>query len=508
MATPLNPDLKRQYAAENSRTLRERFIWMCGLIAAFTLIFSLRRGWDDLFIPLLMWLRHAPIDWHFGKVFAGIPGLLVVAVFGIVGWRAWIGRLKQNDLMHLARTMIQACGAVAIVLYPIYDLQRMLPLEAVFVMHVIAASCLPWTLRDAVRPMLPLVALNAVMILVSTLWNGASVSALVEAGLLSLVSPIVLVPGAAIAAVKDRWQSELFRTRFFESQYGRISRELVDARSLHEALFPKVETRNGIRLDYRYAPMSHIGGDFLFARFHENAAGEAAGISAVLLDVTGHGVSAALTVNRLAGELERVFAEDERATPADVLSALNRYVLLTLAPHAIYCTAMAVRVEGARGAKLSDADEGAAPNASGEAAASAMLTLASAGHPPAFIRRAAGDGLERFDATAPMLGVLETEKFAPTEAARELHAGDHFIGITDGAIEARGADGTFFGPERVAAALLRASLGDGATLPGAVVAAVDAFRSGAMTDDIVVLDLSFEPAVSATLAGWTGSPSP
>ena len=64
------------------------------------------------------------------------------------------------------------------------------------------------------------------------------------------------------------------------------------------AQFPAEYDDGFVRFEYRYTPMRELGGDFV--HLHVAASGI---VHVVLLDVTGHGLAAALTVNRLYGEL-------------------------------------------------------------------------------------------------------------------------------------------------------------------------------------------------------------
>lgn len=498
-------DFHQEYAAETTRIIRDRFVWLCALVTGFTLLFSLQRVWNDLVIPLLQAVRSVPvIDWHWGRPVGGLPDAITIGVFGLIGWRAWIGRYDDANLMRYARQMLQLCGVAAMLLYPVYTRERVLPIESVFLMHVLACACLPWSLKEAIRPMYPLLVLSAMMILVIVLSDGVSGPKILQAAGLIVFSPLVLAPGAIIATVKDKWRTELFRTRFFETRYGQMRRELIDARALHEALFPKAGSRDGIRLDYRYEPVRQIGGDFIFARWLPDTPEDASdleraaaisspaqSLTVVLLDVTGHGLSSALTVNRISGELERLFAEDPATSPSEALRALNRYVYLTLAPHAIYATAMVARVDRVPPGEVAPGDS------------SFTLRYANAGHPPAFLRRARKGDATAIQSTAPMLGVLPPNEFATDAPEIKLWPGDRFIAYTDGAVETRNVRGELFGVERVRRLLsspephpqreVSAQLGtqeepDG--WPEAVIAAVDTFRSGPPTDDTVVVEIA------------------
>src|SRR5439155_8256743 len=112
----------------------------------------------------------------------------------------------------------------------------------------------------------------------------------------------------------------------------------------------------------------------------------------VLLDVTGHGIAAALTVNRIVGELDRTFSANAAGdpAPAELLLALNHYACLMLAQHGLYMTALCLRV---------DADQG-------------IIQWTSGGHPTAFIRR--GDGsIESLESTALIMGVQDEPQYTP-----------------------------------------------------------------------------------------------
>ncbi|MFT3684018.1 MAG: SpoIIE family protein phosphatase [Phycisphaerales bacterium] len=106
-------------------------------------------------------------------------------------------------------------------------------------------------------------------------------------------------------------------------QVSSISAELQEARRLHESLFPALAVLQGhpdtpVRVGFRYEPARQIGGDFLDvyreppATAADPTADKGGGVTVVVIDVSGHGVTAALAVNRLHGELRRFFARYPR----------------------------------------------------------------------------------------------------------------------------------------------------------------------------------------------------
>lgn len=217
-------------------------------------------------------------------------------------------------------------------------------------------------------------------------------------------------------------------------------------------------------MEYVYEPMREIGGDFLFA--HPLAfppSGEGGALSVVLIDVSGHGVAAALAVNRLHGELRRFFGAHPSGGPGELLSALNAYAHADLAEQAMYATALCLRVDPA----------------------ARMLAWASAGHPPALLRRANGS-VEELKATAVMLGVLPPDAFRPEARTTSLAAGDAAVAFTDGAMDAADGAGRAFGTEGVRDAVARGAPG---RIAAGVASAVRAHRAGRAMDDTLIVEV-------------------
>jgi serine phosphatase RsbU (regulator of sigma subunit) len=326
--------------------------------------------------------------------------------------------------------------------------------------HLLAAALLPWSPRQAVFPVALLLAVNALTIFVFGDRTLAGKTAL------SVVSIAAGVPGSFMAMLRHSRRVDRFKLRFLQSRYGQIRRELTDARRIHESLFPKPLSRGALRFDYRYEPMRQIGGDYFYAKFSPPLDGQPAAFNAILIDVTGHGIAAALTVNRLYGEVERLFAEVPNASPGDVLRALNRYVFLTMANHSIFATALCTRIDPGVG----------------------EIEFASGGHPPAFLRAVDGT-LDQLPSTAFVLGACADDEFDPAPEKRRFGPGDTLIAYTDGAIEARNDSGRMLGVigiERLLATIAPAAAGGWSA---AIVAAVDSHRCGPANDDTLVVEV-------------------
>ncbi len=99
----------------------------------------------------------------------------------------------------------------------------------------------------------------------------------------------------------------------------------------------------------------------------------------------------------------------------------------------------------------------------------------------------ADGGVSKIDLPGRALGVFEDPNL--TEQVTRLSPGDSLVLYTDGGVEARSPDGSFFGEERLAS-LLRSSIGlDAQTLADRVESAVLDFQEYGPRDDVAVLVL-------------------
>ncbi|MGZ4595848.1 MAG: SpoIIE family protein phosphatase [Actinomycetes bacterium] len=222
------------------------------------------------------------------------------------------------------------------------------------------------------------------------------------------------------------------------------------ARTLQESLLPpRLPVVPGLDLAAHYRPGSRslgIGGDF----YDVFPAGDGSW-RVVIGDVCGKGVEAAALTGavRYALRTAAVLA----TSPAEALRVVNE-TFLHEDWDGRFATLALLQVE---------------PIAGG-----ARVTLASGGHPPALLRRAAGE-VERVEVPGSLIGLLPEAEFG--ETTRDLEAGDCLLLYTDGATEA-GSHGDLFGEDRLIHVVETAPAHSAADLVGAVADAVDAFTGG------------------------------
>ena len=442
---------RREYEDELESWLRRRFELLavtCAVLA-----------FGSASVGLFSFLRAAGAGAGDLALLMALEGGLALAVVGFFFVRRRRD-LVRADVLRSASRMILALGVVSLAgrtlaAWTGHDAGGS-TLFAIFFWHFTACLFLPWTPRDSLRPILPLLAI----------WVGHTLVAgeggLAVRGVSVLFSPGVLMPGLVICAWRLRAHSRRFRSLMLGRHVRTLRQEFSRARAVHESLFPAAYDDGFVRVEHAYRPMRELGGDYLHV--HTTPHGI---VNLTVLDVTGHGLPAALTVNRISGELERIWAEAPDTTPAALLRLLNRYVSLTLIRHNIFATAITLRLDPYVG----------------------ELAWASAGHPPALLRDA-DRRVRQLGSTGLLLGAVLDGEYEIDEQWVELAPGDVVVAYTDGAYEARDRGGRRLGLTRLRH-LLRGPA-PAAGWPEAFCETVESHRGGRAEDDVLVAAMGFE----------------
>ena len=406
-------------------------------------------------------------------VLASLPFFAVVAYFGIyVRARLY----TRSEFVRAATRMILLIGFVSFAL----DTTKMLlitdtaatPLLTIFFWHLTASLFLPWTWRESLKPILPLLACWLLLRLGLAVSNHEWISLLFTV----IAVPFLFAPALFLCYARLRWHRNRFKSGFVGRRFLAMRREFMQARAVHESLFPKPLDAGWMRFDFGYRPAADIGGDFIHAwmddqeRFH-----------LMLLDVTGHGLASAMTVARIHGEIERLRDEHPEEGPARLLARLNRYFHRLLARHQLYATGLILTLD----------------SRSGE------LRYASAGHPPIFLR--SRGKLRELESTTFLLGAVDSETFGQEEASLLLNEGDTMVLLTDGAYDAKSPRGERFGLDRLRE-LMRRPTGP-TSWPTYLMRLIETFEAGMTEDDLLIAEIVFLSRRSV-FSGITGDAPP
>lgn len=332
-------------------------------------------------------------------------------------------------------------------------------LVGVLIVMTMGSSLLPWTPRQTLGLAAAWVVGATATLLAVTPGEVAGIGVTVLS-YFSVTVPGLMVSFFRTTRIRDRFEIDNLQTR-----YERISQELAAAKSIHEQAFPQPRTSGAVRFAYSYRPMSLIGGDYLFASFERGNPDSA--VLIVLLDVSGHGIPAALTVNRLQGELMQCVGEEPSTDPGELLSMLNRYICLTCPEAPVLVTGVAMRVDPENDS----------------------IQIANAGHPAALLRTKSGN-MTRIHATGPLMGIESGEGRIEWGVERyDFGSGDSLVAFTDGLTEAADSEGEMFEVGGIEETIRSRWLEPGQRWPELVQRSVDRHCEGVVKDDMLIVDV-------------------
>jgi sigma-B regulation protein RsbU (phosphoserine phosphatase) len=236
-----------------------------------------------------------------------------------------------------------------------------------------------------------------------------------------------------------------------ERQSALLRKELEIAASIQSQIIPqKLPELPYVRFSARTIPCTGVGGDFY------DVIPLADGFVAIVADVSGKGVPAALLASMVQGmfQAQMSLGADRGITLVESIASLNAFVC-SRTPSEKYVTLAALRYV------QSDSN-------------AAKIEVVNAGHVPPVLVRADGNVEILGDGDMPV-GLFGFAQYHVVHVT--LSIGDRIVLLTDGITEAEAGDGDQFGMERLAEPMLQAD-------PiAALLSAVDTFCKGSPAQD-------------------------
>ncbi len=195
-----------------------------------------------------------------------------------------------------------------------------------------------------------------------------------------------------------------------------IQRDLKLAQQIHQSLIPEFYPNESIDIGVKYLPMIGLGGDFADIYFDRKKY-----IYITLIDVTGHGISAALLVNRICSEVRKLVRES--LEPAQILFDLNNFIMDVFNQTGMFLTTFALRIN----------------------IENKMLSYAGSSHPSLLLWKNQFNKIVKLSSQNIIIGFDRqgSNKFIQDQI--QLHSGDKLFLYTDGIIEAENRQGVSLG---------------------------------------------------------------
>ncbi|MDZ7288321.1 MAG: SpoIIE family protein phosphatase [candidate division KSB1 bacterium] len=204
--------------------------------------------------------------------------------------------------------------------------------------------------------------------------------------------------------------------REIQAHQQMIARDLKLAAQVQLSLVPRPFRHPRVEVDVHHLPMIGVGGDFSDVYFDGNDH-----LHLSLVDVTGHGITAALLVNRMSSEIRRLVRE--HLEPKALLHQFNDFIVESFAGTGMFLTMFTCMLQLSRG----------------------QLVYAGSAHPAAILWRRATKSFEKLESQNPIVGFERMANHQFKHDLVEVHPGDKLILYTDGITEAEGANGAQLG---------------------------------------------------------------
>ncbi|MBD3387080.1 SpoIIE family protein phosphatase [candidate division KSB1 bacterium] len=242
-------------------------------------------------------------------------------------------------------------------------------------------------------------------------------------------------------------------------QYHRlISRDLALAKQVQASLVPKYLDLAEIETSVEYLPMMGLGGDF--ADIYSDSQGR---VYLTVTDVTGHGVSAALIVNRVCSEIRKLVRDG--LEPAQMLYALNTFFCESFDQTSMFLTCQFIRIDTRLGE---------------------ILYSASA-HPAALLCKRGENQILELPSQNIIIGFEKKPEKEFVQNKISYTVDDFLLMYTDGVIEAENADKVTFGLEALKKTMIENCQKSSLNILKAIVKRVESHSNGNFKDDIILL---------------------
>ncbi len=242
-----------------------------------------------------------------------------------------------------------------------------------------------------------------------------------------------------------------------EEKNAQIQRDLEFANKVHQTLMPESVRTVQADITVTYLPVSYVGGDYAKFHFWKDDS-----LIFFICDVTGHGVAAALMVNRIHTEFERLAKEE--LGPANLLQKLDQFIHLDFAGSGMFLSAFCGQLDFTQ----------------------KKFLFSNYGHPPQYFHQVKRGKIEGLPAHTTLLGIDRDERTVYQSEIR-FEGGDRVFLFTDGLLEAVSPSGERFGSGRV-----KKLLNENFSLPSeklndSFLQNLKNFNQGHFADDVLLL---------------------
>jgi len=384
--------------------------------------------------------------------------ILAVALAGFFFARKMKRKIILKPFSYFINAAILFAFTAYYHIYPETFYLGCLPL--MFVAFVVMLA-MPWQKIEVVVVFLSAALLFSIAVLAST-------DPIVKTSGYLSANIIILLFGAIMSAIfkhcdARRREEQFILRKEIEEKNIVIEKELELAKQVQRSLIPKSFSNKQVDIAVSYLPFFYVGGDYAkFEFLDENR------LLIFIMDITGHGVSAALLVNRLHAEIGSLARGLVR--PGELLKALDGFVQKSFEGTQKFLTACACVVDFKKG----------------------KLQYSNFGHPPQILYQNKTKEIHWLSPQHHMLGIAASPTDEMHETELTFEKGDRVLLFTDGILEVKGRDGDFFGQKRLEGFIQSNKDLQPELFNQKLIAALDGYKAESINDDVFLLNIQIK----------------
>jgi len=247
-----------------------------------------------------------------------------------------------------------------------------------------------------------------------------------------------------------------------EDKNEQMSKELEWATRIHKTIISGPISNDKVEIGVTYLPVYYIGGDYVKFEFIGKDK-----LIFIIGDVTGHGIPAALLVNRIHAEFER-FAKEEKS-PGVLMKELNEFIKEDFEGADMYLSGLCGLVDFKH----------------------MTLSYSNYGHPPQYVYSGQNEKIHSLPPQTSLLGLpMDDDNIYQNEV--ELDKGDRILLFTDGVTEAANKESEEYGKKRLEKFVAKNHTLSPEQFNGKLIEDVKSFNDGDFKDDICLLNMEIK----------------
>jgi phosphoserine phosphatase RsbU/P len=385
-----------------------------------------------------------------------MPGVMAGLVFAVL--LLITSRISESLFFHKTRAFIFTLLLILIDILaaPAHpDLIQYMGITLVMFSFFVSILLLPWSARETA-------ALGA-FTLVSFIWIYRAAGTYINNEIF-VINTVILSVAITIGIIVKKTENILRKKNFLskaeiEEKNAIMMKELEIARKIQKSIIPHSVKSALCDIAVTYRPMFYMGGDYAKFSFMDKDR-----LMFIMSDITGHGVSSALLVNRIHTEIERMLRE--KPLPGEMLKRLGSFIDEDFGKMGFYLTAFCGMLDFSK----------------------SKLVYSNHGHPSQILVQSKENNILLMDSQTFLMGIgMADEKIYDTEISFEK--GDRLILFTDGIIEARDSKGELFGYENLKNFARENIKLEVEEFNKRLIEKINVYESEKQTDDIFVLTI-------------------